>query len=109
MAQIAIPWHKCYDLSMAVQQTSMNISLPESMREWIEERVATEGYGTASEYLRALVREDQKRTAREELERKLADALDSGEATEMTQADWAQIRSAVRERLKAKSNERATK
>lgn len=94
---------------MAVSQTSMNISLPESMREWIEERVAAEGFGTASEYLRALVREDQKRKARKALERKLVDALESGEATEMTQADWAHIRSTVRERLKAKSNKPATK
>lgn len=94
---------------MAVQQTSMNISLPESMREWIEEQVVADGYGTASEYLRALVREDQKRKAREDLERKLVDALESGEATEMTQADWAHIRSAVHERLKPKAQRRTPK
>jgi antitoxin ParD1/3/4 len=91
---------------MAVQQTSMNISLPESMREWIDERVVAEGYGTASEYLRALVREDQKRESRENLERKLIEAINSGEAKEMTREDWAHIHSAVRERLESKSRQR---
>ena len=80
-------------------QTSMNISLPESLRDWVQERVANEGYGTASEYLRELIREDQKRKAHEELDRKLLEAIKSGEAKEMTGADWKQIRATVRERL----------
>jgi antitoxin ParD1/3/4 len=88
---------------MASQQTSMNISLPESMREWVEQRITAEGYGTASEYFRALVREDQKRKAREELDRKLIDALDSGPAGVLTTEDWQHVRSSVRERLAGRS------
>jgi antitoxin ParD1/3/4 len=83
-------------------QTSMNISLPESLRDWVEEQVANEGYGTASEYIRALVRDDQKRKSREALDRKLIEALDSGEAAEMTARDWEHIRSTVRQRLAGK-------
>jgi putative addiction module CopG family antidote len=37
--------------------TSMNISLPRAMREFVEGQVATGGYGTVSEYVRALIRE----------------------------------------------------
>jgi antitoxin ParD1/3/4 len=77
----------------------MNISLPESMREWVEQRVSNEGYGTVSEYIRALVREDQKRKAREDLDRKLISAIESGEATPMTTEDWQVVRSTVRKRL----------
>jgi antitoxin ParD1/3/4 len=84
-------------------QTSMNISLPDTLRQWVEERVTAEGYGTASEYFRALVREDQKRQAAEELDRKLIDALESGESTEMTPKDWKHIRSTVRQRLASKA------
>ena len=84
---------------MAASQTSVNISLPESMRQWVEERVTAEGYGTVSEYFRALVREAQKRMARDELDRKLIGALDSGESTPLTAADWKHIRSTVRQRL----------
>ena len=91
---------------MAKQQASMNISLPEQMREWVEERVMAEGYGTASEYIRALIRQDQSREAQEELDRKLMDAVDSGEAVEMTSKDWDHIRSTVRARLAAKAKGR---
>jgi antitoxin ParD1/3/4 len=84
---------------MGTQQTSMNVSLPETMRRWVEERVSNEGYGTVSEYFRSLVREDQKRKAREELDRKLVEALDSGEPAELTPKDWQHIRSTVRQRV----------
>ena len=47
---------------------TMNISLPPLMRAYIEEQTRAEGYSTASEFVRALVREDQKRKARERLE-----------------------------------------
>lgn len=84
----------------------MNISLPDSLREWVESRVETEGYGTASEYFRALVRDDQRRKAQEESDRALISAIESGPATEMTRADWAHIRATVRERLAKKTKAR---
>ena len=84
----------------------MNISLPEQMREWVEERVAAEGYGTASEYIRDLIRQEQRREAQEHLDRKLIDAIDSGDAVEMTSKDWEHIRSSVRARLAAKGKGR---
>lgn len=85
------------------RQSSMNISLPETMRQWVEEQVEANGFGTASEFFRALVREAQKRTAQEVLDRKLIDALESGDATEMTARDWDHIRREVRKRLSAKA------
>ena len=91
---------------MMPTQTSMNISLPDTLRQWVEDRVAAEGYGTASEYFRALLREDQKRKAREQLDCKLVETLDSNEAREMTTEDWRHIRSTVRERLAGKSKGR---
>ena len=48
--------------------TTMNISLPHTMREYVEAQVAEGGYSSASEYFRALVREDQKRRSQERLE-----------------------------------------
>ena len=85
-------------------QASVNISLPESMREWVEGRVQAEGYGTVSEYFRALVREEQRRKAKESLDQKLIEALNSGEPREMTSSDWDHIRSEVRRRLGQRRN-----
>ena len=39
----------------------MNISLPDSLKEFVDEQVSRRGYGTSSEYLRELIRRDQDR------------------------------------------------
>jgi antitoxin ParD1/3/4 len=72
--------------------TTMNISLPDSMRAFIEQKVTQGGYSTASEYIRQLVREDQKQAAQQRLEALLIEGLDSGPAKEMTAADWEERR-----------------
>jgi antitoxin ParD1/3/4 len=38
--------------------TTMNISLPESLKDFVDEQVAARGYGTSSEYVRALIRKE---------------------------------------------------
>ncbi|HAA31861.1 MAG TPA: type II toxin-antitoxin system ParD family antitoxin [Cyanobacteria bacterium UBA8553] len=78
---------------------SINISLPDAMRSYVEEQVAQGGYSTVSEYFRELIRLDQKRKAQERLETLLLEGLESGEATEITATDWEDIRQAVRSRL----------
>jgi len=77
---------------------SMNISLPDTMRDYIEEQVAQGGYSSVSEYFRELVRQDQKLRANERLQTMLLEGLNSGNATEMTAQDWEDIRQAVREK-----------
>ena len=39
----------------------MNISLPETLKSFVDEQVAGRGYGTSSEYVRELIRDDQDR------------------------------------------------
>lgn len=41
--------------------TTMNISLPESLKAFVDQQVAGRGYGTSSEYIRELIRRDQDR------------------------------------------------
>lgn len=41
--------------------TTMNISLPETLKEFVDEQVSRRGYGTSSEYIRELIRKDQDR------------------------------------------------
>ncbi len=42
--------------------TTMNISLPDSMKAYVDQRVSQEGYGTSSEYVRELIRRDKDRS-----------------------------------------------
>lgn len=62
--------------------TTMNISLPDSMRTFVDECIVADGYGTASEYVRDLIRADQKRKEEQKLERLLLDRLQSGSERE---------------------------
>jgi len=63
---------------------TMNISLPDPMKEYVEERVSAGAYSSASEYVRELVRADQKRHATEELEQILLHAMNPGDPFEVT-------------------------
>jgi len=58
---------------------TMNISLPDQMKEWIEQQVATGRYANVSDFVRDLIREDQERsTALDELRRMVEEADASG-------------------------------
>ncbi len=41
--------------------STMNISLPDTLKSFVDEQVAGRGYGTSSEYVRELIRDDQDR------------------------------------------------
>ena len=41
--------------------TTMNISLPDALKSFVDEQVASRGYGTSSECVRELIRKDQDR------------------------------------------------
>ena len=55
---------------------TMNVSLPDPMREWVEDQVWGGEYANASDYIRDLIRHDQRR--RRELEAAISEGLESG-------------------------------
>ncbi len=58
---------------------TMNVSLPDQMKEWVEEQVKSGRYGNSSDYVRDLVRKDQERAeAREKLQQLVDEARASG-------------------------------
>ena len=58
---------------------TMNISLPEKMKEWVEFQVESDKFSNASEYLRDLIRRDKERqTAIAEIRAELAKGEASG-------------------------------
>lgn len=79
---------------------TMNISLPEPLKQFVDGQVAAGRYSSASEYVRELIRADEKRKAEEELEAKLMAGLNSAEG-ELTRAEWAAIREEAVARVKA--------
>lgn len=78
---------------------TMNISLPDPLKEFVDHQIAEGRYSSVSEYIRELIRDDEKRKAEQRLEALLLEGLES-EETEMTRQDLEDIRREAREQLK---------
>ena len=79
--------------------STINLSVPEEMKSFVESEVSRNGFATVEEYLRSLIREAQRRQARQTLDSKLIEALESGPSAEMTREDWESIETEAMERF----------
>jgi len=84
---------------------SMNISLPDPLKQFVDGQIAKGRYSSASEYVRELIRADEKRKAEDELEAKLLDGLKSSK-TALTAADWKAIRAEALAKVTARKKPR---
>jgi antitoxin ParD1/3/4 len=48
-------------LAKLLPMSTMNISLPDELKQFVDQRIQSEGYGTSSEYMRELIRRDRDR------------------------------------------------
>ena len=96
MAQVATNRGTRYKIDM---RATMNISLPPTLKDWVEQQVSRRGFGTASEYIRHVLREEQERQVRQRIDAALIEGIESGPSTSMTENDWDEIRNEGRRRL----------
>jgi len=89
-------------LNSGDMRATMNISLPDDMKAFVDEQVAGGRYSTASEYIRCLLRDAQSRAEEEQLEALLLDGLNSGAPADVTPERWAETRDRVARRLRDK-------
>lgn len=80
----------------------MTISIPHSVKELVDQEVASGAFPTAEDYIRALVEADQKRKAQDHFEALIDEGLDSP-LSEMTDQDWNDIRRKGLERIRSRS------
>jgi antitoxin ParD1/3/4 len=86
--------------------TTMNVSIPDALREYVDERVAEGGYANVSDYIRALIREDRARQTKATLEAKLLEGLASGPPEEATETYWKGLEAEVRSRASKRRRSR---
>jgi antitoxin ParD1/3/4 len=72
--------------------TTMNISLPEALKAFVDEQVAGRGYGTSSEYVRDLIRKEQDRQRLREL---LLEGAESGPGQKVDARYFEELRARV--------------
>ena len=80
---------------------SMNISLPAPLKAFVDGQIATGRYSSVSEYVRELIREDEKRKAEERLEALLLEGLQGKEAA-LTRDDLDAIRKEALAQVKSR-------
>jgi antitoxin ParD1/3/4 len=73
---------------------TMNVSLPDTLREWVEDQVKGGEYANASDYIRDLIRHDQERR------RALNDAIDKGLASGRSGRKAEDVMAAAKARLR---------
>ena len=72
--------------------TTLTISLPDSLKEFIEREVHTKGYGNVSEYVRGLLRDAQAKEADARLEALLIEGLSKGEDIPLSPEFWSELK-----------------
>ena len=75
--------------------STMNISLPDSLKSFVDEQVIQRGYGTSSEYVRELIRKD---ADRQQLRGLLLDGTASSPTTAVDAGYFAALRDRIRQR-----------
>lgn len=82
--------------------STMNISLPDALREFVDQQVNGSGYGTSSEYVRELIRRDQERVH-------LRDLMLQGARSPVTGAADARYFAGLRQRITARKAKPGTR
>ena len=75
---------------------TMNVSLPDKMREWVDQQTESGRYGNASDYVRDLIRRDQDRAAKIA---HMQELVDEGIASGPSNMTFAEIRAEARRRF----------
>jgi len=73
--------------------TTVTISLPETLKSFVDSQIANKGYGNVSEYFRTLLREAQEKEKDAQLEALLLEGLTSGTSQAITPEFWAELKS----------------
>jgi len=72
---------------------TMNVSLPDLMKEWVEDQIKTGHFSNASDYVRDLIRRDQAyQDRRELLVKALITGENSGESERSIEDIWQEVK-----------------
>ncbi|HEX7348516.1 MAG TPA: type II toxin-antitoxin system ParD family antitoxin [Rhodanobacteraceae bacterium] len=80
---------------------TMNISLPEPLKRFVDEEVRDGGFSSTSDYVRELIRERQRHAAEAHLRALIAEGLASGPAVPVDKAWFAKMRRQARRRSRS--------
>lgn len=72
---------------------SMNVSLPDRMKDWVEAQIASGKYASSSDYVRDLIRRDQERREKlATLQAAITEGLESGLGEQTLEQLWGEVK-----------------
>jgi antitoxin ParD1/3/4 len=77
---------------------TMNVSLPDVMKDFVDVQVNERGFSSSSEYIRDLIRCDQVKQGEQRLATLMLESLESGPAVPVDETYWANKRAALKKR-----------
>ena len=83
---------------MKCPMPTMNISLSEPLKDFVDTRVSEGGYSSTSDYMRHLIRQDQREKAADFLRQLIAEGLSSGPAEPLEPDHFEKMRQRARDR-----------
>jgi antitoxin ParD1/3/4 len=79
---------------------TMNVSLPDPLKQFVDEEVREGGYASTSDYMRDLIRQRQRAKAEELLRRLIAEGMASGPAEPLEADFFDKLRAEARARAR---------
>jgi antitoxin ParD1/3/4 len=83
---------------------TITISLPDTLKSFVETQIEAKGYGNVSEYFRSLLRDAQEKENEARLEALLLEGLASGKGEAPDEAFWAELKTEAAQLLAARSH-----
>lgn len=78
---------------------TMNISLTDPLKQFVDDEVSQGGYSSTSDYVRDLIRQRQRQKAEELLRRLIAEGMASGPSVPVTSTTFERMRQDLAERM----------
>jgi antitoxin ParD1/3/4 len=78
---------------------TVTISLPDSLKAFMETQIASKGFGNVSEYVRSLLREAQEKENEARLQALLLEGLSPGKGETVTEEFWTELKAEAAELL----------
>lgn len=78
---------------------TMNVSLPDPLKQFVDEEVREGGFASISDYIRDLIRQRQREKAAAFLRQLIAEGMASGPSEPVTAETFEQMRKELRERM----------
>lgn len=87
-------------------KSKLALNLPSHLQHWTEAQASARGFSTASEFIEHILMEKRQSEAKDQIERRLLEAIDQDDFFELTEARFQQLDKKLQTLVKTKPKKR---